>query len=461
MSSQAGGHYVEQESPGAFPRAEDSPLIALPLPSATSQPPHNSGIIKDAIYHQNARRRLFQRLAGSLLPQIVYSDADKLPRTTALNQSALDYTELGISNNHHLPPQYPEHQGSTEYDFRQGPAFIDVSSLPSDTFTIPRMPGVMNSDPLNSVKSSGSISWTKIGNEGLEIGEHAIAPTGRRSNATDAMFHFGQDSAGEDDRNDVRSAVQVQEALNTFQNPRTTSTFDHVYPNPGCDVLGVLMRVATRRNPQIDIGPIDSSCVLVICDLTQDDTPIIHASDTFEQLTRYTKSEVLGRNCRFLQAPDGQVQSGAGRKYVDDRSIFYLKNQIEQRREAQLSLINYKKGGRPFMNLLTLIPIAWDGNMHKYCVGFLIDLVEHPNCISGKNADGSFVVTYSRTQESKPADDSDAQAAVLQSNGPAALLDMTSPEADSPWSVRDGLPPPYALSPGVFYHTSMMSMMSP
>jgi hypothetical protein len=40
-----------------------------------------------------------------------------------------------------------------------------------------------------------------------------------------------------------------------------------------------------------------------------------------------------------------------------------------------------------------------------------------------------------------------------------SLISMTSPEADSPWSERDGLPPPYALSPGVFYHTSIEAMM--
>ena len=41
-----------------------------------------------------------------------------------------------------------------------------------------------------------------------------------------------------------------------------------------------------------------------------------------------------------------------------------------------------------------------------------------------------------------------------------ALLSMTSPEADSPWSVTDGPPPPYALSPGIFYHTSIDSRIA-
>ena len=68
-----------------------------------------------------------------------------------------------------------------------------------------------------------------------------------------------------------------------------------------------------------------------------------------------TTGLILGRNCRFLQSPDGNVEPGIRRKYVDDDSILYLKNMINLRREAQISLINYRRGGQPFMNLLTVI----------------------------------------------------------------------------------------------------------
>lgn len=145
------------------------------------------------------------------------------------------------------------------------------------------------------------------------------------------------------------------------------------------------MRVATRRKPEINIGPVDLSCAFVVCDIDKHDLPIVYCSEMFERLTGYTKHEILGRNCRFLQAPDGKVQPGVKRKYVDDRSILYLKNQISKRREAQLSLINYRKGGQPFMNLLTMIPIPFDSDDFKYYVGFQVDLVEQPGSVSGRN----------------------------------------------------------------------------
>lgn len=43
----------------------------------------------------------------------------------------------------------------------------------------------------------------------------------------------------------------------------------------------------------------------VISDPTLPDCPIVFASDAFLDLTGYTREEVLGRNCRFLQVGMG------------------------------------------------------------------------------------------------------------------------------------------------------------
>src|SRR5690349_13098788 len=41
---------------------------------------------------------------------------------------------------------------------------------------------------------------------------------------------------------------------------------------------------------------------IVIADATLPDTPLIYVNPAFERMTGYTASEVIGRNCRFLQA---------------------------------------------------------------------------------------------------------------------------------------------------------------
>ena len=161
--------------------------------------------------------------------------------------------------------------------------------------------------------------------------------------------------------------------------------YRNAYSASGFDMMGVLMRVATRPNPQINIGAVDMSCAFVVCDVQQHDCPIVYCSDVFERLTAYTKHEILGRNCRFLQAPDGKIKSGVKRKYVDDQSVLRIKKMITAQQETQISLINYRKGGQPFMNLLTMIPIRWDTDEVRYYVGFQVDLVEQPSSLTNKN----------------------------------------------------------------------------
>jgi PAS domain S-box-containing protein len=174
------------------------------------------------------------------------------------------------------------------------------------------------------------------------------------------------------------------------------SQYKNAYSSTGFDMLGVLMRVATRPNPEINIGSVDLSCAFVVCDAEKDDFPIVYCSDNFERLTGYTRHMILGRNCRFLQSPDGNVEAGVRRKYVDDDSVLYLKNTINLRREAQISLINYRRGGQPFMNLLTMIPISWDTDQVKFFVGFQVDLVEQPNAVTDRNPDGTYAINYQR-----------------------------------------------------------------
>ncbi|KAH8595232.1 PAS domain-containing protein [Bisporella sp. PMI_857] len=175
------------------------------------------------------------------------------------------------------------------------------------------------------------------------------------------------------------------------------SQYKNIYSQSGFDMMGALIKVATRKDPEIHIGKVDLSCAFVVCDVTQHDSPIVYVSEIFERLTGYTKYEVLGRNCRFLQSPDGKVQAGARREFVDNDSVAYLRERIDARKEAQRSLINYRKGGQPFMNLLTMIPITGEDDKDiKYYVGFQVDLVEKPTSVEAKGVNGMYVVDYTQ-----------------------------------------------------------------
>ncbi|KAI9012484.1 hypothetical protein CLU79DRAFT_798252 [Phycomyces nitens] len=176
--------------------------------------------------------------------------------------------------------------------------------------------------------------------------------------------------------------------------PTTTAPLSGFYSSSGFDMIGILSRLVNRPNPQINVGPIDMSCSFLVTDARQYDHPIVYCSPTFEHLTGYKGSEILGRNCRFLQAPDGRVTSGSRRQHTDNQAVYHLKAQMLQSNEHQASIINYRKGGQAFVNLITVIPICNEFNEVAFFVGLQVDLVEQPNAILEKMKDGTYLVNY-------------------------------------------------------------------
>lgn len=170
-----------------------------------------------------------------------------------------------------------------------------------------------------------------------------------------------------------------------------------IYSKSGFDMLRALWYVASRKDPKLKLGAVDMSCAFVVCDVTLNDCPIIYVSDNFQNLTGYSRHEIVGRNCRFLQAPDGNVEAGTKREFVENNAVYTLKKTIAAGQEIQQSLINYRKGGKPFLNLLTMIPIPWDTDEIRYFIGFQIDLVECPDAIIGQEGNGPMQVNYTHS----------------------------------------------------------------
>lgn len=169
---------------------------------------------------------------------------------------------------------------------------------------------------------------------------------------------------------------------------------NQIYSKSGFDMIRALYYVSTRPNPEIQLGAVDFSCAFVVCDVTMNDCPIIYVSDNFQNLTGYSRHDIIGQNCRFLQAPDGKVEAGTKREFVENDAVYNLKKKIQEGKECQQGLINYRKGGKPFLNLLTMIPIPWETKDIRYFIGFQIDLVECPDAIAGKEKAGMFPVNY-------------------------------------------------------------------
>jgi len=135
--------------------------------------------------------------------------------------------------------------------------------------------------------------------------------------------------------------------------------------------LSKSLQVYNRPNPQIQIGNVDSAVALVLCDAEAPDHPIVYCSEPFENLTGYSGNEVIGQNCRFLQHPPGGYCPDRNINQANSAAKREVKHNISRGRESRVRFTNFKKDGTPFTNILTLIPIFWEGK--NYIVGFQAD----------------------------------------------------------------------------------------
>nr|AML78288.1 putative LOV domain-containing protein [Lycopodium deuterodensum] len=101
----------------------------------------------------------------------------------------------------------------------------------------------------------------------------------------------------------------------------------------------------------------------VLADPKLPDMPIVHASDMFLHLTGYSREEVVGRNCRFLQGPG-----------TDPKSVQKIRENIKESKPCSVRILNYRKDKQPFWNFLHVAPVrSADGKVAFY-VGVQLDV---------------------------------------------------------------------------------------
>lgn len=111
----------------------------------------------------------------------------------------------------------------------------------------------------------------------------------------------------------------------------------------------------------IDLSPV----AMLITDPTLPDNPIELANAAFCALTGYAKSEILGRNCRFLAGPA-----------TDHAASAELGLAIRQGRAALVELINYRRDGTAFRNGVMITPLFDANGKVRWFLGSQVDLGE-------------------------------------------------------------------------------------
>ncbi|KAG8045922.1 hypothetical protein GUJ93_ZPchr0008g13684 [Zizania palustris] len=108
-----------------------------------------------------------------------------------------------------------------------------------------------------------------------------------------------------------------------------------------CGSVGI---PALSSSLNLSLGRIKQSFVLTDSHLP--DMPIIYASDAFLLLTGYSREEILGCNCRFLNGP------GTSLEVLEE-----INQHICSEQACTVHLLNYRKDGSSFRDLLHISPI--------------------------------------------------------------------------------------------------------
>ncbi|MCH4812034.1 bifunctional diguanylate cyclase/phosphodiesterase [Vreelandella neptunia] len=160
------------------------------------------------------------------------------------------------------------------------------------------------------------------------------------------------DAKGSRFDDEYQRAVNQQKAVH-FEafNPRLGIWVEvHVYPS--VEGLTVYFRdISDRKASEHQLKLLERSVEsstngVIIVDAQSSDLPMVYVNTAFERITGYSRSEALGRNCRFLQGED-----------TDPATIKLLREGVSEQREVHVVIRNYRRDGSIFWNDLYISPV--------------------------------------------------------------------------------------------------------
>lgn len=113
------------------------------------------------------------------------------------------------------------------------------------------------------------------------------------------------------------------------------------------------------------LSQILDSCVngITLSDPDQNDNPLVYANEAFELITGYSRDDILGRNCRFLQGNDR-----------DQEGIEQIRQAMRNNNSVTVTLRNYRKDGKLFYNRFSIRPLFDHQGRLIYYLGIQYDV---------------------------------------------------------------------------------------
>ncbi len=121
--------------------------------------------------------------------------------------------------------------------------------------------------------------------------------------------------------------------------------------------------VHDRRNEIFFAAVATTRMPMIVTDPYGVDNPVIFANPAFMSMTGYVESEIIGRNCRFLQGPE-----------TDRATVDQIREAVAERREIATEILNYRKNGSTFWNALFISPVYSDEGELLYFFASQLDV---------------------------------------------------------------------------------------
>jgi PAS domain S-box-containing protein len=125
------------------------------------------------------------------------------------------------------------------------------------------------------------------------------------------------------------------------------------------------IEIAKKSNDLLASAIEASPVGISIVDPANPDYPLTYVNPAFTQMTGYSAAEVEGTNCRFLQGAE-----------TSEEQVKRLRETIGSNGEERLEMLNYRKDGTPFWNLLQVSPVFDEEQNLVAYVGIQQDISE-------------------------------------------------------------------------------------
>ena len=104
---------------------------------------------------------------------------------------------------------------------------------------------------------------------------------------------------------------------------------------------------------------------IVITTGNHSNRPIVYVNEAFCRLTGYTREDILGQDCRFLQGD-----------HTNQEALQEIRDALTNRNAIRVRLLNYRKDGSTFWNELSISPVIDEQGNITHHIGVQKDITK-------------------------------------------------------------------------------------